>query len=311
MLTSLFAKGWRRAMSVNVGIFLTARATIPVMKAQRSAAILHTACDDNPLMPHDVPKEAAALGLTRRMAREQGPHGIEVNIPAPGCTSSEGMMANATQARRDRQKSTGEEVVRHGHDTRRRDGGCAAAVRLGSKRHHQPDASIERQGDPALILVGIGASLPGPDGAAPKASCQAAAAALDALPGLRLRALSRWWASAPIPPMPGAPWFVNGVARLEGRADPTALLAALHGIEARFARARPFPNAPRTLDLDLLDIDGLQIGSPGLVLPHPRMQLREFVLRPLLEVAPGWRHPVLGGAAALLAALLPQALHPL
>ena len=112
MLTSLFAKGWRRAMSVTVGIFLTAGATIPVMKAPRSAAILHTACDDNPLMPHDVPKEAAALGLTRRMAREQRPHGIEVNIPAPGCTSGEGMMANATQPRRGRREIIGEAVVK-------------------------------------------------------------------------------------------------------------------------------------------------------------------------------------------------------
>jgi len=162
-----------------------------------------------------------------------------------------------------------------------------------------------------LILVGIGANLPGPDGAAPRETCRAAAAALDALPGLRLRALSRWWASAPIPPLPGAPWFVNGVARLEGAADPDALLGALHAIEARFARARPYPNAPRTLDLDLLDMDGMRRAGPALVLPHPRIHLREFVLRPLLEVAPGWRHPVLGDAAALLAALPAQAIRPL
>ena len=189
-----------------------------------------------------------------------------------------------------------------------------------------------------MILVGIGANLPGRDGAAPLASCRAAAAALDGLPGLRLVALSRWWESAPIPPLPGAPWFVNGVARLaragdvarlaragdvarlarEGGAallaselDPAALLAALHGIEASFARQRPYPNAPRTLDLDLLDVDGARCDTPGLVLPHPRLHLRAFVLRPLLEVAPGWRHPVLGDAAALLAALPGQALRPM
>ena len=173
-----------------------------------------------------------------------------------------------------------------------------------------------------MILIGIGANLPGPDGSAPLATCRAAALALDALPGLRLQALSRWWQSAPIPPIPGAPWFVNGVARLEGRADPGALLAQLHAIEDRFARARPFPNAPRTLDLDLLDLDGLvRPGStpgpdfnpgPGLELPHPRLHRRHFVLLPLAEVAPGWRHPTLGqGAAALADALPSQDLSPM
>ena len=134
--------------------------------------------------------------------------------------------------------------------------------------------------------------------------------ALDGLAGLRLMALSRWWESAPIPPLPGAPWFVNGVARLAGEMQPEALLAALHAIEARFERARPYPNAPRTLDLDLLDTDGMR-REGALVLPHPRMHLRHFVLRPLLEVAPGWRHPVLGDAAALLGALPVQALRPM
>ena len=162
-----------------------------------------------------------------------------------------------------------------------------------------------------MILVGIGANLPGPDGSAPLVTCQATATALDALPGLRLAALSRWWESAPIPPLPGAPWFINGVARLEGTAEPAALLAALHGIEARFDRLRPYPNAPRTLDLDLLDVDGVIIDQPGLVLPHPRLHLREFVLRPLLEVAPGWRHPILGDAVGLLAAMPAQAIRPL
>ena len=163
---------------------------------------------------------------------------------------------------------------------------------------------------PEPILIGIGANLPGPDGSAPLASCRAAAVALDGLAGLRLMALSRWWESAPIPPLPGAPWFVNGVARLEGQAEPEALLAALHGIEARFDRARPYPNAPRTLDLDLLAMGDLR-REGAVILPHPRMHVRHFVLRPLLEVAPGWRHPVLGDAAALLAALPEQALRPL
>nr|WP_314070911.1 2-amino-4-hydroxy-6-hydroxymethyldihydropteridine diphosphokinase [uncultured Roseococcus sp.] len=163
-----------------------------------------------------------------------------------------------------------------------------------------------------MILVGIGANLPGPDGSAPRETCRAAAAALGALPGLQLEALSRWWESAPIPPMPGAPWFVNGVARLAGEADPAELLAALHAIEAAHHRARPYPNAPRTLDLDLLDCEGLVREGPSPILPHPRMTARAFVLLPLAEVAPGWHHPVTGeGIQALIEALPPQDLRPL
>lgn len=158
-----------------------------------------------------------------------------------------------------------------------------------------------------MILVGVGANLPGPDGSMPRATCEAAAATLQALPGLRLACLSGWWESAPVPPMPGAPWFVNGVARLEGGIDPATLLAALHGIEAAHHRQRPYPNAPRTLDLDLLDCNGTVSDTPALRLPHPRLASRAFVLRPLAEVAPEWRHPVTGaGLPELLAALPPQ-----
>lgn len=157
-------------------------------------------------------------------------------------------------------------------------------------------------------MVGIGANLPGPDGAPAIGTCRRAAAALDAIPGLRLRALSRWYATAPVPPSPGVPDYVNGVARLDPAPgaplpDPAALLAALQRIEAAFGRVRPYPNAPRTLDLDLLDLSGLVRAAPDPVLPHPRLQLRAFVLAPLLDVAPGWVHPALGQpVAALLAA---------
>ncbi len=167
-----------------------------------------------------------------------------------------------------------------------------------------------------MILVALGANLPGPDGAPALETCRRAAAALDALPGLRLRALSRWYATAPLPPTPGVPDYVNGVAWLEPRSGaapptPAALLAALQGIEAAFGRVRPYPNAPRTLDLDLLDLDGLVRAGPDPILPHPRMQDRAFVLAPLCDLAPGWVHPVLGRRAAdLLAALGPQLVRP-
>ena len=167
-----------------------------------------------------------------------------------------------------------------------------------------------------MILVAIGANLPGPDGAPAIETCRRAAVALDALPGLRLRALSRWFATAPVPPTPGVPDYVNGVALLSPRPgaappDPAALLAALQGIEAAFGRVRPYPNAPRTLDLDLLDLDGLVRDRPDPLLPHPRMRDRRFVLAPLCDIAPFWVHPVLGlSAAGLLAGLPPQGVRP-
>jgi 2-amino-4-hydroxy-6-hydroxymethyldihydropteridine diphosphokinase len=149
-------------------------------------------------------------------------------------------------------------------------------------------------------LVAIGANLPRADGSGPIETCRWAVARLAAVAGVRLVSVSSWWQSAPIPPDPASPPFVNGVALVETTLAPAALLAALHAIEDEAGRARPYPNAPRVLDLDLVDQGGrVQAGPP--VLPHPRAHDRAFVLRPLAEVAPGWVHPGLGrGVAALL-----------
>lgn len=156
-------------------------------------------------------------------------------------------------------------------------------------------------------LVAIGANLPRPDGQSPLATCRWAAGRLAMVPGMRVVALSSWWESAPVPPDPRSPPFVNGVALLEGETTPEALLAALHAIEDEAGRARPYPNAPRVLDLDLIDLGGRVRAGPPPILPHPRAHLRAFVLRPLAEVAPGWVHPASGeGVAALVAALPPQ-----
>jgi 2-amino-4-hydroxy-6-hydroxymethyldihydropteridine diphosphokinase len=119
-------------------------------------------------------------------------------------------------------------------------------------------------------------------------------------------AVSRWYATAPMPPS-GQPDYVNGMVRLEGeQPDPAALLAWLQAIEAAHGRVRGVANAARSLDLDIIDIDGLCRDAPDPVLPHPRAHERRFVLAPLADVAPQWRHPRLGVAVAALLAGLPE-----
>lgn len=164
---------------------------------------------------------------------------------------------------------------------------------------------------PGLILVAIGANLPGADGAPPLATCRAAAASLDALPGLRLVALSRWWTSAPVPASEQSD-YINGAARLDGRIAPEALLQLLQGIEREAGRPPGPRNAARPLDLDIIAMGDLVRPGPDPVLPHPRAHLRRFVLAPLAEVAPGWVHPSLGRSAeALLAEAPAQRLAPI
>lgn len=148
------------------------------------------------------------------------------------------------------------------------------------------------------ILVAFGANLPSGKGATPLETCEWSLRRLANQPGLWLRARSRWFVSAPVPPS-GQPEYVNGVARLWGAGEPAALLAILHMIEAEAGRERGLPNAARTLDLDLLAVDDIVVDQgPGLILPHPRLHQRGFVLAPLADVAPDWVHPVLHRSVA-------------
>ena len=108
-------------------------------------------------------------------------------------------------------------------------------------------------------------------------------------------------------PVPASdqPDYINGAIRYDGQADPIKLLHALQAIEAEFGRQRTVPNAARTLDLDIIAIDDLVLNTADLVLPHPRMHERAFVLQPMADLAPGWRHPLLQQTVTELLAALP------
>lgn len=131
------------------------------------------------------------------------------------------------------------------------------------------------------VFVGLGANL----GSA-VASVRAATARLNSLPRTRLVAASSLYRSAPLDA--AGPNYINAVAELRTELEPEALLAQLQALEQDFGRQRPYHHAPRTLDLDLLFFGERRLQSPGLTLPHPRLQARAFVLAPLAELAPDW-----------------------
>lgn len=153
-------------------------------------------------------------------------------------------------------------------------------------------------------FIGLGANLGDARG-----TLQAALRELAAEPGVQLVAVSSFWRSAPVDA--AGPDFVNACAELRTTLEPQALLAVLQRIEQAHGRQRPYPNAPRTLDLDLLLVDHLTWRSPTLVLPHPRLHERAFVLRPLAEIAPDLQLPGLGPLAPWLQATAGQSLHRL
>ena len=156
----------------------------------------------------------------------------------------------------------------------------------------------------AVAFVAVGANLAGPRGS----PAETVAAAVEAIgrEHIVLKATARLYRSQAWP-NPTDPEFINTICQLEVDINPESLLKWLHEIETRFGRVRREPNAPRTLDLDLVDYGG-QVSAPGAtpILPHPRMADRAFVLLPLAEIAPHWRHPVDGRTITELIAALPD-----
>lgn len=175
-----------------------------------------------------------------------------------------------------------------------------------------------------IALVALGANLPSEKGE-PR---ETLAAALDLLAaeGGRLTALSRWL-STPAHPAGSGPDYVNAAAAFEGFAAPEAALAALHGAEAALGRVRERRWGARSIDLDLIAFDDCvrpdrataeawaanpaaargEATPDRLILPHPRLAERSFVLVPLAEIAPHWRHPLTGASVAEMLALRPEA----
>jgi len=154
-----------------------------------------------------------------------------------------------------------------------------------------------------MILVALGSNVPGPWGL-PHETVEQALGELDR-PPLRLVRASRLIRTAPMGPR-DQPDFINAVAVIATELDAPDLLARLHDIELSADRRRSLRWGPRTLDLDLIDYDGRIIGEADgvrtrhglMLLPHPGIAERAFVLAPIAEIAPQWRHPLTGKSAA-------------
>jgi 2-amino-4-hydroxy-6-hydroxymethyldihydropteridine diphosphokinase len=153
---------------------------------------------------------------------------------------------------------------------------------------------------PVIAYVGLGANLGDPEGQLAEALER-----LNDAAEMEVTRVSTFYRNPPLGP-PDQPWYVNAVARVRTRLGPEELLQLLQQVETALGRVRAERWGPRRLDLDLLLYNGEVIFAPDLVVPHPEMHRRVFVLVPLAEIAPLAWHPVLGKSAGdLLAELNP------
>ena len=149
-----------------------------------------------------------------------------------------------------------------------------------------------------MILISLGSNLESADGHSTVQNLKNALAYCETR-GIRILRSSRFYETAPVP-ADDTPWYVNAVAMVSTELPARDLLTGLLAIETQLGRVRITRNAPRIIDLDLLDFQGWVTTEKNLILPHPRMTERAFVLRPLRDIAPAWRHPVSGKCATTL-----------
>jgi 2-amino-4-hydroxy-6-hydroxymethyldihydropteridine diphosphokinase len=151
----------------------------------------------------------------------------------------------------------------------------------------------------APVFLGLGSNLGDREGALEGALARLAAR------GFRVRRRSSLWLTEPLGGPPQG-WFLNAVAQGQTTLGPEALLEACLATEHEMGRVRAERNGPRTIDVDVLFFGDEQCSSPGLVIPHPRLHERRFVLEPLAEIAPGFVHPALGLTVRELLARCPD-----
>ena len=162
-----------------------------------------------------------------------------------------------------------------------------------------------------MILIGLGSNLSGPEFGSPRRVLEAALAAMPDR-GITVRYLSSFYESEPVPKS-DQPWFVNAVAAVETELPPAELLHSLHDIEADLGRKRRIRWEARIIDLDIIAYGDQILPSLALwsqkakdiapneiIIPHPRLHERLFVLKPLMDICPDWIHPVSGKTAAAL-----------
>ena len=152
-----------------------------------------------------------------------------------------------------------------------------------------------------MIVIALGANLDSQAGA-PRDTLFAALRALEE-ENVHVLALSPFYRTRAWPD-PNDPDYINAAAIVASTCLPRELMTLLEQTETRFGRKRSVKNSPRTLDLDIVDYDGRVAEGPP-VLPHPRLRDRAFVLVPLADIAPGWRHPATGETVEALIAALP------
>src|SRR5262245_50302867 len=181
-------------------------------------------------------------------------------------------------------------------------------------KHRNASVNAQSTGH-GKVLVGLGANSPGPWGTPPE-TLKRAFRELERR-GIAVEAVSHPYETAALGPARQAP-YVNQVALLDTSLPAPALLRLLKQIETQAGRRGGRPWGPRTLDLDIIDYKGMTLNWSGsrktmprarirpLVLPHPQLEQRAFVLRPLLDVAPNWRHPVLKLSAGELCRRVPK-----